>query len=157
MVIIVKTEERLLTLFDLRKEAIPRDYIVLVLVIEDHLRVDEVLNNLLATTILQKLWPCRADSSTLLIVMDERVVMQVKGRSHVDVESGHEGKDDEDESRIHAVCHNGAFAETEVPYLLAEVIWQTEASLFTHALQASTAPMHRILGQEKDDWCNNES
>ena len=44
-----------------------------------------------------------------------------------------------------------------MPYLLAEVVWQAEAAFFTHSLQATTASMHCILGQEEDDRCNDES
>ena len=122
MVLIVKTKERLLSLFHLCKEAAPRDYIVLVLVIEDHLGVDEVFNNLLTATILQKLGPSCADSGTLLIVMNQWIIMQIEGWSHIDVEAGHAGKNDKHDSRVKSISHDWALSEAEVPNLFAEVI-----------------------------------
>ena len=43
-----------------------------------------------------------------------------------------------------------------MPYLLTEVIWKSKTGLLAHALQASATPVHGILGQEKDDWGNDE-
>ena len=44
-----------------------------------------------------------------------------------------------------------------MPYLLTHVIWQAEARFFAHALQAATAAVDGVFGQEKDYRCDNES
>ena len=117
----------------------------------------EVLDDLFTAAVLQEFGPGRPDPHTLLIVVDQRVIMQVERRAHVDVEPWQADEYYQYDYCIQAGGDDGAFSKAEVPYRLAEVIWQAEAAFFTHSLQATTASMHCILGQEEDDRCNDES
>ena len=49
--VIVKSEEALLLFFDFGKVTIPRDDIVLILIIENHLGMNKVLDDLLTSAI----------------------------------------------------------------------------------------------------------
>ncbi len=53
--IVVNSEEALLLLLNLGEKAVPTHDIVLVFVVEDHLCMDEILDDLLAAAILQEL------------------------------------------------------------------------------------------------------
>ena len=117
----------------------------------------KVFNDLLTTAILQKLRPCCANPRTFLIVVNQWIVMQVERRAHVDVKTGDASEKYEYNDCVDSICDNGALSQAEVPYLLAHVIWQTKTRFFAHALQAATAPVHGVLGQEEDNGCDNES
>ena len=87
MVLVVQTKERLLLLFDLCEVPVPLNDVVFVLVVKHHLRVHKIFNDLFPAAILQKLGPGRLDSVGLLVVVNQRVVVQVEAGSHIDVET----------------------------------------------------------------------
>ena len=155
--VVIKTEEWFLSLFHFRKVAIPRHNVILVLIIENHLRVHKVFNDLLPSAVLKEFRPCRADPRAFLIVMDERIVVQVERRSHVDVKARDAGEQYKYYDCVDTISDDRAFTKTEVPYLLTHVIWQAEARFFAHALQAATAAVDGVFCQEKDNRSDNES
>ena len=104
--LIIDAKEALLFLFSLSIEATPGDNVVLVPVIEDHLGVHEVLNDLLAATVLQELGPSRPNPHTLDVVVHERVIIEVKRGSHVNVEARGAGHKHEHNDRVDPVRHN---------------------------------------------------
>jgi len=73
VVIVVNSKEALLLLLNLGEKAVPTHDIVLVFVVEDHLCMDEILNDLLAAAILQELCPRGLDAHTLLVMVRKRV------------------------------------------------------------------------------------
>lgn len=150
MVFVIQAEEALLFLFNLGKEAIPWDYIVLVFVIEDHLSVDEIFNNLLTAAVQQEIGPGRLYSYALLVMVNKRILMEVKRRSLIDVEWGCTEENYEYQDGVDPSRHNWAFTKTEMPNVIAEVIRHAEASLLSHSLQASTAAMHSVFSQKED-------
>jgi len=85
---IAKPEKRRVLCLDLCEVARPVDNIILIFVVEDHLGVDEVLDHLLTTAVLEELRPCRVNNELLLVVVREWVVVHHEGRSHVDVGAG---------------------------------------------------------------------
>jgi len=117
MVFVIQAEEALLFLFNLGKEAIPWDYIVLVFVIEDHLSVDEIFNNLLTAAVQQEIGPGRLYSYALLVMVNKRILMEVKRRSLIDVEWGCTEENYEYQDGVDPSRHNWAFTKTEMPNL----------------------------------------
>lgn len=117
MVFVIKAEDALLFLFNLSEEAIPWDYIVLVLVIENHFCVHEIFDNLLTSAVLQEIGPGRLYSYALLVMVNKRILMEVKRWSAVDIEWGCTKENYEYQDGIDPSCHNWAFTKTEVPNL----------------------------------------
>ena len=68
-------ENRRLLGLDFSKVARPVNYIVFILIIEYELGVDEVLNDLLTTTILEELRPCCVDIVAFDVVVGQGVVV----------------------------------------------------------------------------------
>lgn len=83
--IIVEPEELSLSLLDFGEVARPRDYIILILVVEDHLCVYEILDDLLTAAIFEEFFPCRVNWEAFDVVVGERIVVHLKGGPHVDI------------------------------------------------------------------------
>ena len=105
-------EQHILCTLRLRisEESLPIDYVVLILLIEDHLGVHEVLNDLLAATVLQELRPCSVNLFAFDVVMHEWIPVEAKRWSHVDVPAAEDGEQDEPEHRVQSGCHDRALA-----------------------------------------------
>lgn len=144
-------------LFRFSEETTPINDIVLILVVEDHLRVDKVFNDLLTAAVLQKFRPLGLYTHALLVVVGQRVNVEVVVGPHVNVEASSREEDSEDDHSVDSISDYGAFTEAEVPDLLFEIVGEAEAALLSHALEAATAAMHRIFGQEKEDWQDDEA
>lgn len=52
---------------------------------------------------------------------------------------------------------NSGKVNPKYTYLLVEIVRKTKATLFTHALEAATAPVHSILRQEEDHGQDEEA
>ena len=100
------------------------------------------------------------------------VHIHVPVRSHVNVETCCDAENNEDNHGVEAVSDYRAFAQAEVPYLSLQIkilvtlavvitylflkVWHAKARPFTHPLEASTASVHSIFGQEKDNRKDDE-
>lgn len=174
MVFVVQPKQTLLLLLYFGKETTPAYHIVLILVVEDHLRVDEVFDYLLAAAICEELGPRSLNAHALFVVVRQGVHMQVVVRPHVNVRASSHEEDGENDHGVDSVSDDGALAKTEVPnlatryvsvskssqnsvpYLFFEVVREAEAALLAHSLETSTAPMHGILCQEEEDRQDDE-
>ena len=85
--LIVYTKETSLLLLHLSEVAAPADDIVLVFVIEDHLGVNEILNDLLTAAVEEEVGPAGIDAMAVQVVVHKWILVQVKRRAHVYVET----------------------------------------------------------------------
>ena len=114
---VVKAEKAALLLLDLSEVAGPADDVILVFVIIDQLRVHEVFDNLLTSTVLQEVGPSCPNTMALHVVMHEWVLMEVIRGAHVNICATCESKQHKPNDCVDASRHDGALAEAEVPNL----------------------------------------
>ena len=104
--LIIDSEKAPLFFFHFSKEAVPGNNVILIPVIEDHLGVDEVFNDLLAAAVLQELGPRCPNPDTLNVMVHERVIIEVKGWTHVNVEARSASQEKQYNDSVDPVRHN---------------------------------------------------
>lgn len=77
----------------------------------------KIFNHLLATAVLEEFRPCCSDALTLDIVVDERIIVQVKRWAHIHVEAADTREQKQANDRIDPCGDDGALAQSEVPNL----------------------------------------
>lgn len=115
--LVVEAKEAALLLLYFGEKPAPAHNVVLILVIEDHLRVHKVLYDLFSSAVLQEFGPRCLYAHALFVVVRQGVHMQVVAWPHVDIEAGTGEAQHEDEHCVHSVSDDGALAKSEVPDL----------------------------------------
>ena len=79
--------------------------------------MDKVFNDLLTAAVLQKFRPLGLYTHALLVVVGQRVHVEVVVGPHVNVEASSREEDSEDDHSVDSISDYGAFTEAEVPDL----------------------------------------
>ena len=108
--------QALLLRFHFCKIALPLDLIILVIFIEEHLGVHEVLYDLFATAVVEIVCPLGIDDLGLLVVVEERVLCQPK-RPHVYIVGSKCAEEEQTDDSIDAAHDDRASTQPEVPDL----------------------------------------